>query len=140
MTSEQASTTLAGPARAELDRVLTRLAGLGPARLSRPVPLRSGPAGAPAPEPSLPGGQAVPAPVSSPADLVRALLQPLADAAADVEGRRRRPVPVLADRAVGDQLALLVADALACADGPERRPAVLDDVTARLGALRRALP
>ena len=108
----------------ELDRVLTRLTGLGPARLSRAD-----------------GGP-------SAADLVRPLLQQLADAAADAQGRPRRDVPVLADRAVPDQLAVLGADVLDPArhDPPGRvRDAhlpepVLTVLAGRLAVLRRSLP
>lgn len=127
----------------ELDRVLTRLATLGPARLSRAATPGPGPVGGPRPAPDA----AAPQPVS-PADLVRPLLQHLADLAADARGCRRRTVPVLADRAVADQLAVLAADVLDLAEpaeGPGGSPpppgAVdLDDVIARLGALRRGLP
>lgn len=99
--------------RTELDRVLTRLTTLG-LRLSRP-----GADGGP-----------------SAADAVRAVLQPLADAVAGAAGQRCRPVPVLADRAVADQLAVLGADAL----DPSLPPAILTDLAGRLTALRRSLP
>ena len=59
------------------------------------------------------------------------MLQHLADTAADAEGRDRRPVPVIEDRALGDQLTVLVADALQAGVAPA-------DVHARLVALRRA--
>ena len=106
-------TTPTGRVGRELDRVLTRLAALGPARSARP-----GPDGV------------------TPADRVRPLLQHLADAAADAEGRARRRVPQLGAHALGDQLAVLAADLLAAvpADGPELA-AVADELT----ALRRAL-
>ncbi len=127
----------------ELDRVLTRLATLGPARLSRATTPGPGPVGGPGPAPDAAGPQPV-----SPADLVRPLLQHLADLAADAQGRRRRAVPVLADRAVADQLAVLASDVLGLAEpaegpgGPPPPPGAvdLDDVIARLVALRRALP
>lgn len=102
--------------RVELDRVLARLTHLGPVRLSRP-------------------GAAAAAGTSA-ADLVRATLQPLADAVADATGERRHTVPVLADRAVGDQLAVLGADALEV-DLPGT---ALAGLAQRLTALRRALP
>ncbi|SDQ69024.1 hypothetical protein [Quadrisphaera sp. DSM 44207] len=92
--------------------MLTRLSGLGPARSARP-----GPDGL------------------APVDRVRPLLQHLADAAADAEGRARRPVPVLGAHAVGDQLAVLARDLLAT-DPP---PGALADLADRLVALRRAL-
>ncbi len=158
MSAESARTSPAGSAGAELDRVLTRLATLGPARLSRPVAPRSGPIGAPVPTMHPPGEDR-----PSPAELVRPLLQHLADVAADADGRRRRVVPVLADRAVPDQLAVLARDALDLVTGSEGRagadepsaggadepsaggrepPAGVDveELTARLVALRRALP
>lgn len=123
--------------------MLTRLATLGPARLSRGATPGPGPVGG---QRSAPGGSE-PAPVS-PADLVRPLLQHLADLAADAQGRRRRAVPVLADRAVGDQLAVLAAEVLDPAEpgGAGGAPPVplagdqLDDLASRLAALRRALP
>ncbi|TXR56441.1 hypothetical protein [Quadrisphaera setariae] len=100
-------------AERELGRVLTRLAALGPTRLSRPAD----------------GGG------PSPADAVRPVLQELADAAATAEGRAPVVVPVLAERALGDQLAVLGRDLLSAAgdDAPLERAA------ARLEALRRAL-
>ena len=121
--------------RVELDRVLSRLAHLGPVRLSRPSArvagadeLRAaGAAGA---------GAAAPAVVPSAADLVRAVLQPLADAVAHAAGGPGRPVPVLADRAVPDQLAVLGADVLGAALPGD----VLTDLAGRLTDLRRALP
>ena len=97
----------------ELGRVATRLATLGPARLAR-----RGEDGA------------------SPADRVRPVLQELADRAADLEGRPRIPVPVLAPHALADQLVVLVRDVLAAAGDDE---SVLDDVHGRLVGVRRAL-
>jgi hypothetical protein len=102
-------------AERELGRVLTRLAALGPTRLSRPAD----------------GGG------PSPADVVRPTLQDLADEAAALEGRAPVVVPVLADRAVGDQLAVLGRDVLAAA-GPGD-DAALERLADRLEALRRAL-
>ncbi|MBF5080411.1 hypothetical protein [Quadrisphaera sp. INWT6] len=99
-------------AERELGRVLTRLAALGPSRLSRPAD----------------GGG------PSPADVVRPALQELADDAAALEGRSPRAVPVLAGRALGDQLAVLGRDLLGVGDD-----AALERATARLEALRRAL-
>lgn len=100
-------------AERELGRVLTRLAALGPTRLSRPA---DG------------GGPSL-------ADLVRPVLQDLADQAAALEGRAPVVVPVLAERALGDQLAVLGRDLLGAAgdDAPLKRAAT------RLEALRRAL-
>jgi hypothetical protein len=62
---------------------------------------------------------------------VRALLQELADLAAEAEGGERREVPLLADRALGDQLAVLVRDAVDAGTDAA-------DVHARLVALRRS--
>ena len=110
-------TTPTGRVGRELDRVLTRLAALGPARSARP-----GPDGV------------------APAVRVRPVLQHLADAAADAEGRVRRPVPALPAHALGDQLAVLAADLLAALppDDPSAAPG-LEDLAERLTALRRAL-
>ena len=118
--------------RVELDRVLTRLAHLGPARLSRPATGGAGAGGLDAAGPDA----AAPTGGRSAADLVRETLQPLADAVAEAAGQPRRTVPVLADRAVADQLAVLGADALD-ATLPQ---AALADLAQRLTALRRALP
>ncbi len=152
MTQHSPRSTHAGSARAELDRVLTRLATLGPARLSRPVTPTTGPLGAAPPAPPAPGGSAGPtgAPLS-PADLVRSLLQHLADVVADAQGRRERTVPLLADRAVADQLAVLAGDVLDLVEGADEDAAprgadaeaagrLAADVAARLRGLRRALP
>lgn len=103
-------------AERELGRVLTRLAALGPTRVSRP-PDGGGP---------------------SPADVVRPVLQELADEAAALEGRSPAVVPVLEDRAVGDQLAVLGRDVLASAGSAQDEPA-LRRTGDRLEALRRAL-
>ena len=81
----------------ELRRVLDRCVSLPLARWERP-----GPDG------------------RTPVDLVRAVLQTLADLAADGEGRPRRPVPELRAHGLGDQLAVLTRDALAVADDAGR--------------------
>jgi len=96
---------------------VARITALGPARLARP-----GPDGA------------------TPADLVRPLLQHLADVAASAEGRARRSVPVLGLHALGDQLTVLAHDVLAAAGTTAANPDALADVADRLTALRRALP
>ena len=49
------------------------------------------------------------------ADAAHVVAQRLADVAADLEGRRRRSVPRLADSAVGDQVAVTGHDLLAAA-------------------------
>ncbi len=70
------------------------------------------------------------------AELVYALVQRLADRAADVEGQPRRPVPRLDnDLALLDQLRVVTTD-LAAAD-PD--PAVVNAAAADLAATRRAL-
>jgi len=99
-------------AERELGRVLTRLAALGPSRLSR-RPDGGGPA---------------------PADVVRPVLQELADAAAALAGRAHRAVPVLAERALGDQLAVLGRELLEVGDD-----AALERAAAQLEDLRRSL-
>ncbi|MBC3761601.1 hypothetical protein ACUN7V_06180 [Quadrisphaera oryzae] len=99
-------------AERELGRVLTRLAALGPTRLSRPAD----------------GGG------PSPADAVRPVLQELADEAASAEGRVPVVVPVLEDRALGDQVAVLGRDLLDVGDA-----AALERAAHRLEALRRSL-
>jgi hypothetical protein len=83
-------------------------------------------------------------PYPSRADAVRALLQDLADAAADLDGRPRRTVPRLPVLAVGDQLAVLATDLVAAAEplGGDARAAadeVLAGAAARCLELRRAL-
>jgi hypothetical protein len=75
----------------------------------------------------------------APADLVRPLLQHLADTAARAEGLPLRAVPVLAPHAVGDQLVVLARDVLALGGGPPRT-GELEELADRLTALRRALP
>ncbi|MEJ5946281.1 hypothetical protein WDZ17_13360 [Pseudokineococcus basanitobsidens] len=112
----------------ELRRCLDRVAALGPGRLVRPGPR---PVGAEAVDDE--GVQA-----GAPVDLLRPLLQQLADAGADLEGEPRRVVPVLGAHALGHQLAVLARDVLAAAQ-------VRDDAAAlatlhnRLVALRRTL-
>ncbi len=95
----------------------TRLAALGAARLARP-----GSSG-------------------TPVELVRPLLQHLADVAARAEGRVPAAVPALAPHALGHQLAVLASDVLDLTgpDGPLEADAA-DDVADRLEALRRSLP
>ena len=66
---------------------------------------------------------------------VRALVQRLADEAADAERRPHVLVPDLGPAAAMDQLTVVVVDAVAA--GPS--PAAADDVRARLRALRRLL-
>ncbi|GAA4357055.1 hypothetical protein [Angustibacter luteus] len=70
----------------------------------------------------------------TPAELVHAAAQTLADLAADGVGRPRRPLPELAPHGLADQLVVTVNDVLDEGREPELRQAV--DV---LVALRRAL-
>jgi len=113
-------------AQRELRRCLDRLAALGPGRLARPGPRSVG-------AEALGGAEPPP-----PADAVRAVLQQLADDAADLEGRPRRVVPELAPHALGHQLAVLAADVLAAADARADAAAVAG-LHERLVALRRRL-
>jgi hypothetical protein len=69
------------------------------------------------------------------ADRTRALVQRLADAAADAEGRSRRVVPRLADPVLPDQVKVLAADLLAAAPPAEVLAAAVADLT----ELRRGL-
>lgn len=113
-------------AQRELRRCLDRIAALGPGRLVRPGPSPVGAEVLGAP------------PAARPADVVRGVLQELADDGADLEGRPRRDVPELAPHALGDQLAVLSADVLAAADARADTGAVVV-LHERLLALRRAL-
>jgi hypothetical protein len=71
----------------------------------------------------------------SKADLMYALIQHLADLAADAEQRPRRPVPREHDLILPDQL-LVMADDLAAANPP---PPVLASAETAVTELRRAL-
>jgi hypothetical protein len=68
-------------------------------------------------------------------DAVYALVQRLADAAAEVEGRTPLPVPRLADTVLPDQLRVMVADLVAASPGPD----VVDRLTADLHTTRTTL-
>ncbi|AGZ39370.1 hypothetical protein [Actinoplanes friuliensis] len=68
-------------------------------------------------------------------DAVFALVQSLADHAADAENRRRRPVPRLADTVLPDQLRVMADDLLAASPSPE----VLTTATEAVTTIRRAL-
>jgi hypothetical protein len=68
------------------------------------------------------------------AEVAAATLQRLADAGADAEGQPRRPVPLLADVNLADQLTVLVDDILRTGD-----PAALRAAATELAALRAAL-
>jgi hypothetical protein len=68
-------------------------------------------------------------------DLVFALVQRLADLAADAERRDRRPVPREPDLVLPDQLRVISDDLLAA--GPD--PAVLSEAAAAVHETRRAL-
>jgi len=81
--------------QADLQRTVDRLRTLGLTRLSASF----------APEPTR-------------ADAARAVAQRLADVTADLEGRPRRPLPVLGVQATGDQLAVTGHDLLAVTAKP----------------------
>jgi hypothetical protein len=68
------------------------------------------------------------------AEVAAAVLQRLADAGADAEGLPRRPVPLLADVNLADQLAVVIEDILRAGD-----PAALRTAATELAALRAAL-
>jgi hypothetical protein len=68
------------------------------------------------------------------AEVAAATVQRLADAEADAEGQPRRPVPLLADVNLADQLTVMVDDILRTAD-----PVALRTAAAELAALRAAL-
>jgi hypothetical protein len=100
---------------ADLERTVDRLRSLALTRLAAPFE-----------------------PEATRADAARELVQRLADLAADLEGAPRREVPRLADRAVGDQLAVVGHD-LAGAAAAAQRPDALDEPAEALLALRRRL-
>jgi hypothetical protein len=65
------------------------------------------------------------------ADRTHALVQRLADRAADAEGQPRRPVPRLpSDLALPDQLKVVAADLVAALPSPAVLADAADDVTA----------
>src|SRR5690242_5479984 len=64
-------------------------------------------------------------------DVVFALVQRLADAGADAEGRPRRPVPRLSDISLTDQLRVMTDDLLAVGAGAD----LVDQVEATRAAL-----
>jgi hypothetical protein len=68
------------------------------------------------------------------ADVVVGVVQRLADAGADAEGRPRRPVPLQAEVNLADQLAVMVDDILRTGD-----PAALRIAAAEVTGVRRAL-
>ena len=68
------------------------------------------------------------------ADATAAAVQRIADIGADAEQRPRRPVPRLADKALADQLAVVVDDVVRTGE-----LTVMDATAAELRALRAAL-
>jgi hypothetical protein len=62
-------------------------------------------------------------------EVVFALVQRLADLAADAEQRRRRPVPRLADPVLPDQLRVMADDLLVSAAPEDALARATDDVT-----------
>ena len=72
---------------------------------------------------------------STRADLVYALVQRLADRAADAERRPRRPVPRPTDMALPDQLRVMADDLIAATPGDDVLKLAADDVE----SVRRAI-
>jgi hypothetical protein len=68
-------------------------------------------------------------------EVVFALVQRLADHAADTEQRRHRPVPRLADQVLPDQLRVMADDLLAAAPPAETMIAATEAVSATREAL-----
>ena len=68
------------------------------------------------------------------AEVAAATVQRLADAAADAEGQQRRPVPLLADVNLPDQLTVMVDDIVRTGN-----PTALRTAATELAALRAAL-
>jgi hypothetical protein len=97
--------------QADLTRTVDRLRTLGLARLEADF----------APEPTR-------------ADAARRVAQHLADVTADLEGRPRRPLPVLGVQASGDQLGVVGHDLLAVTSDPETATVRGDLGTARVGS------
>jgi hypothetical protein len=97
--------------QADLTRTVDRLRTLGLARLEADF----------APEPTR-------------GDAARQVAQHLADVTADLEGRPRRPLPVLGVQASGDQLAVVGHDLLSATSEPETATLPSDPGTARVGA------
>jgi hypothetical protein len=80
-------------------------------------------------------GGAAASPSSSRADVVHALVQRLADRAADAEGRGRRPVPRAGDLLLPDQLRVMRDDLIAAEPGDD----VLKIATEDVDTVRRTL-
>jgi len=97
--------------QADLTRTVDRLRTLGLARLEADF----------APEPTR-------------ADAARRVAQHLADVTADLEGRPRRPLPVLGVQASGDQLAVVGHDLLAATSEPGNSTVPSDLRTDRVGS------
>ena len=97
--------------QADLTRTVDRLRTLGLARLEADF----------APEPTR-------------ADAARRVAQHLADVTADLEGRPRRPLPVLGVQASGDQLAVVGHDLLAATSDPGTSTVPTDLRTDRVGS------
>ena len=97
--------------QADLTRTVDRLRTLGLARLEADF----------APEPTR-------------ADAARRVAQHLADVTADLEGRPRRPLPVLGVQGYGDQLAVVGHDLLAATSDPGTSTVPTDLRTDRVGS------
>ena len=68
-------------------------------------------------------------------DGVRALVQRLADAAAEAEGRTPLPVPRLADTVLPDQIRVMVADLVAAAPDADSLHRLAEDIRSTRAAL-----
>lgn len=68
-------------------------------------------------------------------DGVYALVQRLADATAEAEGRTALPVPRLADTVLPDQVRVMVADLVAAASGEDVLARLAEDIRATRQAL-----
>jgi hypothetical protein len=69
------------------------------------------------------------------ADGVHALVQRLADAAAEAEGHTARPVPRLSDTVLPDQIRVMVADLVAASPGADVLDRFADDIRSTRAAL-----
>ena len=106
-----------------VERLLNQVGHWQQPRWSAPAASRAGPSAAAG------------SPMGSRADVVYALVQRLADRAADAESRPRRPVPRTADHVLPDQLRVMSDDLLAAKASAD----VLRLATEDVDAVRHAL-